>query len=165
MPKGICPLVVVVVALVFAAHAQGQTGSLSVLKQTSVVGNPTLFSFDLTGPGVSQTFELQSSESTTFDLPAGTYIVSELVPPDWELSLIRCGTEFMVGPVVPGESGALEFDLGAGQSILCRFHNTYNAVPPGPGPPPEIPAMSFWGRWILVATLLMLGVFWAWKRG
>lgn len=85
-------------------------------------------------------FDLQSGELETFDdLPAGTYTVTEMVTHDWEVSAIACGIFFAPGPVA---SGALQFDLGDGEDLLCQFFNTSLAIPPTPPPVTTVPTLS-----------------------
>ena len=134
-----------------------QEGTLSVLKEVSPVTDDTVFPFTIEGDGGDINFDLLGGEFEEFTLEPGTYVVRETVPEEWELSLIRCGDLFEVGPVA---SGALQIALGPGDSVLCQFENTMIGVPPPPPPPAlSIPALSPTGLAVSFILIAALGTF------
>jgi hypothetical protein len=117
----------------------------------------TQFAFELEGPGVLEEFLLTGGELVTFEeLPAGSYVVSETVPEDWELSAISCGVFFAPGPVA---SGSLEVELGAGEDMLCEFFNTSLTIPPTvpPEEPVHVPTLSPTALSVLFMALAAAG--------
>jgi hypothetical protein len=90
----------------------GQSGSITVRKAASAPVS-TQFAFELQGPGVLEEFLLRTTESVTFDeVPAGTYVVGETLPEDWELAAISCGVFFAPGPVASCPCGKRALPAG-----------------------------------------------------
>ena len=99
-------------------------GTISVIKQTTPDGDPTLFSFD---PSWSASnFTLSDGQSASSGpLAAGSYSVVELAAPaNWTLSSASCTNG--VTTVAPNA-----IVLANNEAWTCTFNNTYD--PPGDG--------------------------------
>lgn len=141
----------------FQVKGQDPQSTLEVLKLTHPFPRADLFQFTLEGPGGDQSFDLQDGESEVFDLDPGVYTITETVPEDWTLGLIRCGLIFELGPVA---SGAIRLELDPGESVICRFENDRVGAPPAPPPgATEIPVLSPQGLSILLMILAAAGGF------
>jgi hypothetical protein len=139
-------------------HAQEQS-TLTVRKAAGPGAGGLTFSFTLEGGGGDQAFELRRDEHETFLVDPGSYVIREQLVEDWDLALIRCGTLYYdVGPVA---SGALEVELGPGQSLSCEFFNHNPEIPPPhpPEPPIEAPMLSPTALSVLLMALAIAGGF------
>jgi uncharacterized repeat protein (TIGR01451 family) len=77
-----------------------------------------------------------SSSKTFTGLAPGTYTFRETVPEDWELTGIDC-----TDPAVAINPPEVTITLGAGDSVVCTYHDlrTDPPVPPEPPNPPQPP--------------------------
>jgi hypothetical protein len=89
---------------------------LTIVKTTTPAGGT---GFDFTTSGLDPAgFSLDDGQSRVFDnLPAGSYQVTEDVPPAW-LATGTCDN----GTTVQG--GRADVELAAGDDVTCTFHNT-----------------------------------------
>jgi len=150
-------LLILLGAVTLPSALPAQESTLSVLKQVAPIPHTRSFSFTLEGPSGDVPFSLVGGHSREFHLEPGTYVVREDVPEDWELLAIRCGSLIEVGPVA---SGALRFQLGPGEAVLCRFLNSNPSVPPPPPPPPgasPVPDLSPTALSLLMMALAVGG--------
>jgi hypothetical protein len=147
----------IAVALTTGLEAQ-ETTTLIVSKDVYPTVDATVFSFTIEGALGEQPFNLLGGENRQFTLEPGTYTIREEVPEDWELYLIRCGTDvYEVGPVA---SGAVRLALEPGDTTRCRFSNSWGDLPPVPPPgPTDVPSLSPAALSILMMALSLAGAF------
>jgi uncharacterized repeat protein (TIGR01451 family) len=98
--------------------------TIIVEKQTEPDGSSQPFSFS-----GAITASLSDGLSASRTVAAGTYTVSEVVPPGWDTTVIRCedptGDSSGSGvPVSPGGTASATFRVAAGESVTCTFTNT-----------------------------------------
>jgi len=89
-----------------------------------------IFEFSTTGDGF-EAFALQSGQSNSQNVKAGTYTVTENSMANWSLSDITCSNDEAENSFTIGE-GVVNINLGAGEEINCTFTNilTPDTVPP-----------------------------------
>jgi len=93
-----------------------ETGSITIVKQTSPDGSETEFEFD---PSYGNNFLLTDGNSNvTNNLVAGSYTVEEIAPIGWRLLSVECeggdSSEIFSG---------VSIDLAEGENITCTFTN------------------------------------------
>jgi hypothetical protein len=99
-------------------------GVIAVDKITVPGGDPQLFSFNVTGPGVNDAFQLADATAVhaTSNLLPGSYSVTETALAGWDTSGISCTG----GPFGAGGSYAngAAIAVGWGDAISCTYTNT-----------------------------------------
>ena len=108
-------------------------GEIIVDKVTSPSGNPTVFSFNLSGgpTPINQNFTLTDAQApfNSGGLSLGTYSVVETPVAGWTLASATC-TSSQGGTQTPGN-----IVLHNGEIVTCTFNNSLNASPtPSPTP-------------------------------
>jgi Autotransporter beta-domain len=102
-------------------------GSIVITKASDVDG-----SFDFTGDLGSFTVSVSGEPgSATFsNVFAGTYVVSEALSPEFDLSGIVCTGDSDGGSVIDVNDGEVTIDLDAGETVICTFTNSSVNAPP-----------------------------------
>ncbi|UOE42629.1 prealbumin-like fold domain-containing protein [Agromyces larvae] len=109
-------------------------GTIQIIKLTEPFnfgGVP--FPFTFTGANGQQEFDLfgapsQDTSRSFNQLPAGTYVIDEQLPPGWRLADIECGANEgeVWEPNIPG--GSVTIHLPVGGAVTCFYTNS--ALPP-----------------------------------
>ncbi len=103
---------------VTCSYVNTRQSSITVVKKT-LGGDAT---FDFSGPSpFAITTQGGTGQKAFASVPAGTYTISEVVPPGWILSNIACS-----GPTgdttVAGATATI--NLGAGEDVTCTYSDT-----------------------------------------
>jgi len=128
--------------------------SLSIAKSAGDTG--TIFSF-LVDPSEGDDFEIQvaSGSENGFGMASGeTAVVSEIVPEGWRLTDVICESAGGFSLITDDENNVFVDCVTTGAGV-CTFTNK---------PVGAIPTLSEWGMIAAGAGLVLVGVFYAWKR-
>ena len=120
---------------VICTYTNTKEGSLTIVKDTD--GGDGEFSFSHDVPGTASPVVINTANDDTLILSTtllpDSYIVSETVPAEWDLTNIVCSgnTDSTItiggaGGFDPGDSG-VTVDLLSGEDIVCTFTNTMRA--------------------------------------
>lgn len=102
------------------------TGTVVIRKATAPAGGAGFtFTQNITGSGA---FTLNDGGEEPFaNVAAGTYTVTENVPPGWSLSDVTCGDNDSTGNPF---AGSATVRLQAGETVVCTFTNLQSAAAP-----------------------------------
>jgi hypothetical protein len=115
------------------------TGRIVIEKKTLPTGADQHFAFHPSEDLSPSDFLLADGGEKIFEPPAGTYTVRELPTEGWALTRLSCDD---ADSSVAGATATI--DLAAGETVVCTFTNTKDAVgkPPVDSPPVDIPARN-----------------------
>jgi hypothetical protein len=107
---------------VFEEPPPPQPGEIIVVKEVTAGSDTSqAFTFNTTGFTLGDNSLADGESSSSGDIPAGNYGVSEVVPAGWNL----------VGAVCDDDSDPDDIDVSEGETVTCTFTN--EEVPPEPG--------------------------------
>jgi hypothetical protein len=99
--------------------------TITIIKDTNPESSSPDFDFEIdqtSGGSFNQDFELEDDESIEFDVEAGTYVVSEDVPGDWDLVDIDCDGSATFSDEGE-EDGDVRITIDSGETATCTFTN------------------------------------------
>ncbi len=103
----------------------GQTGSLTIIKETNPDGDPTVFSFTGNGPAGAINFDKQDNQAGEVFAPVGVYAINETPVAGFNLSDVSCTGDFGqgAGGDVANTNVGIHVTLESGEDITCTFTN------------------------------------------
>jgi hypothetical protein len=100
-----------------------QRGTVTVAKTSDPAGG-TGFGFQPDAGLGGAPFTLDDGGSTAYSVAPGSYDVSEVATPNWQLTNIGCSDANSTGDVA---NATAHYHVGAGENVVCTFTNTANA--------------------------------------